>query len=82
MVLFEKYRLGPADSNFASVTFPDESTSTLMRTLILPSIVRRALGETSGNTCCTTAPWGEPAEEFFSGAPERPAGRAALFGRT
>src|SRR5208283_870739 len=55
--LREKYLLGPADSSVASATLPAASTSTFTRTLILPWIVLRALGETCGITRRTTPLW-------------------------
>src|SRR5580658_3797130 len=49
----EKYLLPPPDAILAEVTLPAASTSTLTPILIVPRIVRRALGEISGITRCT-----------------------------
>src|SRR5208337_1208810 len=51
-----KYLLGPGCVSFADVTFPDESTSTWTLTLIVPEMVLRALGGTSGRTWWRTSP--------------------------
>ena len=72
----EKYRLGPAEANFAPVTVPDASTSTRTITLMVPEIVFLALLETSGTTLRLTPP---EEEAFWAGGAASGAG-ATLAG--
>ena len=64
MACREKYLLGPAEMKLALSTFPEASTKTFIRILMVPLIVFCADLDTAGETCCRTL----PGLEFPAGA--------------
>ena len=88
MACREKYLLGPAEMKLALSTFPEASTRTFIRILMVPLIVFCADLETTGETCCRTPPGlafpadGVPATRSRSGRRSRSPGTLALTARS
>ena len=80
MACREKYLLGPAEMKLAFSTFPEASTKTFIRILMVPLIVFCADLETTGETCCRTSPGlAFPAGAVLASAAGVGAGALALW---